>query len=339
MAPKNTAAFLPEAKSTLTIAEKPYPTAGDNEIVVKVAAAAINPMDWFIQLLGAQLFPWLQYPYTPGSDIAGTVEQVGAGVAAFEPGDRVLGLAAGFESRAGGFQTYCAIPASLASPLPANLAFTDAAVLPLGLATAAAGLYQKDYLALTYPTPDSPRPTGKTLLVWAGASSVGSNAIQLAVASGYAVFTTASPKNFAYCKALGAARVFDYHSATVGAELLAAFEGTTCAGGFAIQRGCEETVFDVVLRSDGAKVVACAMPVPPTKPDGIKANFIFASTIKDNEVGPMIYNRYLPAALAAGKYQCAPPPKVVGHGLEKVQEGYDVGKRGGVSAEKLVVTL
>lgn len=109
------------------------------------------------------------------------------------------------------------------------MAYEDAAVLPLALSTAACGLFQKDQLGLEYPSATA-KPTGKTLLVWGGSTSVGSNAIQLAVAAGYDVIATASPRNFDYVKGLGAGQVFDYNSSTVVADIVAALHGRTIAG-------------------------------------------------------------------------------------------------------------
>lgn len=340
MAPVNNAAFLSAARATpLTVAEVPYPTVSKGEIIVKVAAAAINPMDWMIQALGENLFSWLQYPLTNGSDVAGTVEEVGEGVVNVKPGDRVVGLNAGFESRSGAFQNYCVLEAKLVSPIPDDLSFVDASVLPLGLGTAASGLFQKDYLALDYPEAGETKSNGKTLLVWAGASSVGSNAIQLAVAAGYEVFTTASPKNFDYCKKLGASRVFDYNSETITQDLLDAFKGKTCAGAYAIQPASADTVFEVVAKSNGAKFIAAAYPIPETKPEGIEAKMVWGGSLKDNEVAGIIFDKFLPAALANKKYQCAPAASVVGNGLDKVQVAWDRLSQGDISAQKLVVTL
>ena len=115
------------------------------------------------------------------------------------------------------------------SRIPDHLPFANAAVLPLSISTAAAGLY--DVLKLDLPTLD-PKPKGKTVLIWGGSSSCGSSAIQLAVASGYTVTTTASPHNHAYVKELGATHVFDHSSAnvverifeTVGNNLVAVFD-------------------------------------------------------------------------------------------------------------------
>ncbi|KAI0847513.1 GroES-like protein [Daldinia vernicosa] len=338
MAPINKAAILSEPKAhPLKVESTPYPTAGDGEIIVKVAATAINPMDWYIQIMGEQLFSWLQYPYIGGSDVAGTVVEVGPNVSKFKVGDRVLGFAAGFDARSGGFQNYVALEANIAAPIPADLDFADASVLPLGLSTAACGLYQKDFLALDYPS-INPKPNGKTLLIWAGASSVGTNAIQLAVASGYEVYTTSSPKNFDYCKGLGAARVFDYNSPTGTQDLVEAFKGKTSAGAFAIQFGSEKIVFEVISRVRGAKFVACAME-PTNVPEGVQAKMVFASTLKENEVASIIYDQYLPVALVQKKFRCLPKPLVFGHGLENIQAAIDLGKSGSVSAKKIVITL
>ncbi len=321
----------------LKVNSVPYPTPVKGEIIVKVGAAAINPMDWMIQTLGENLFSWLQYPLTIGSDVAGTVVEVGPEVTKFKVGDRIVGLNGGFDSRQGGFQNYCALEAKIASHIPDDLSFADASVLPLGLGTAASGLFQKDYLGLDYPRVDA-RPNGKTLLVWAGASSVGSNAVQLAAAAGYEVFTTASPRNFDYCRRLGAARVFDYNSSTVKQELLDAFKGKTCAGAFAIHDAAD-AVFEVVSRSEGHKFVTTAFQVPESKPANVEAKMVWGGSLKDNEVGPVIFDEFLPAALAAKKFQCLPEPLVIGQGLDKVQDGWDKLKQGGISAQKLVVTI
>ena len=160
--------------------------------------------------------------------------EVGSSVSRFAKGDRVLGHAVGMASQRdcdNAFQKYTVVLEHMASPIPSSLSFEHAAVLPLGLSTAAVGLFQKEYLKLQYPSVH-PKPTGKTLLVWGGASSVGSNAIQLAVAAGYEVITTASPKNFDYVKKLGASQVLDYHSKSIADELVDIFKGKTIAGAF-----------------------------------------------------------------------------------------------------------
>lgn len=341
MAPVNNAAWIHSSKShPMEVGPAEYPTVGAGELIIKTAAIAINPMDWMIQIMGDQLFSFLKYPYCGGDDVAGTVAEIGSGVNNFKIGDRVVAIAPGFDAREGAFQEYVAVKAAVTSRISDSITFEQASVLPLGLCSATAGLYQATYLNIDPPSLD-PKPKGETLLIWAGASSVGTNAIQLAVASGYEVFTTSSPRNFEYCKSLGASQVFDYRSPTVVSDLVAAFQGKKCRGAFAIQRGSEVPCFEIIAKVPGTKFISCAMPIVPEKvPQGLSAKFIRASTVAaPDEVGEMIWTKFLPNALESGKYKCLPEPLVVGHGLEKIQEAIDKGKSGTQSAQKLVVTL
>lgn len=202
----NQAAWLTDkAAYPVEVKSAPYTPPGENKIVVRNSAIAINPIDWVLQsVMGNLIFAWLKYPAILGWDLAGEVVEVGKDVTRFQVGDRVLGLAVSSDKRSdgsseGAFQEYTIVRDNLASPIPDSLYYEKACVLPLGLSTAACGLFQNDFLALQYPTVSTTRisnSTGETLLVWGGSSSVGSNAIQLATAAGYEVMTTASPKNF-----------------------------------------------------------------------------------------------------------------------------------------------
>lgn len=341
MAPINNAAFIPVAQGhPMIVRSAEYPTVDNGEVVIKVAAVAINPMDHFIQTMGDKLFSFLKYPYCGGDDLAGTVMDVGSDVTCFKAGDRVFGVTTSFAAREGAFQEYAVLKAHCTAIVPEHVNFTNAAVLGLGICTASCALYAKDQLALEYPTLD-PKPTGKTVLIWAGASSVGTNAIQLAVASGYEVFTTASSKNFDYCKNLGASQVFDYKSRTVTEDIIQALQGKTCAGAVAIQRGSQVNCFDVVLKTEGSKFVASTIPgvVPNSVAAGAQAAFVQAGSVPGSEAGNYIWSKFLPNALEERRYRCLPEPLVVGHSLDKVQDTMDMLKSGGTSARKLVVTL
>ena len=260
--PINTAAWLGASQAQLEVKPAPYTPPRENEIVVKNHAVAINPIDWLIQVIGYFIFPWIKYPFVLGSDLAGEVFEIGKGVTRFKVGDRVLGHAVGTDkkrnsSAEGAFQTYTVVLAHMAAPIPSAMSYETAAVLPLGLSTAACGLFQKDHLALQYPS-KTPKPTGQTLLIWGGSTSVGSNAIQLAVAAGYEVITTASPRNFDYVKKLGAGQVFDYNSKTVVQDVIAAFKGKTSAGALAIGKGSAEACVDIIGACEGGKFVSLA---------------------------------------------------------------------------------
>lgn len=368
--PSNHAAYL-SAKSVrpLKVNPAPYTPPGENEMVVRNVAVAINPLDWLKQDAGNIMFSWIKYPFVMGSDLAGEVVEVGKGVTRFEVGDRVMGHAVGMDPKSnksaeGAFQNYTVVRANMASPIPSSMPYENACVLPLGMSTAACGLFQKDFLALPYPTV-SPKPNGTTLLVWGGSTSVGSNAIQLAVAAGHDVITTASPRNFDYVRKLGAVEVFDYRSPTVVKDIIEAFRNRTSAGAISIGNGSLKPCIEILGASRGKKFVAQAtvdMPDEmPTSTMGwvatglnmvfsnasmsvksrvnrVGTKFIFGTELMANEVSRAIYEDYLPAALAKGKYIAAPEPQVVGKGLDCVQEAMDMSKRG-VSAKKVVVSL
>lgn len=113
------------------------------------------------------------------------------------------------DSQEGGFQLYSSVPTATTSRIPADITYNQAAVLPLGFDTAATGLYDstgKGCLGLEYPSL-SPKPSGKTVVIYGASSSVGTQAIMLAVASGAKVVAVASEHNFELCKSLGASEV------------------------------------------------------------------------------------------------------------------------------------
>ncbi|KAL2845502.1 chaperonin 10-like protein [Aspergillus pseudoustus] len=343
MAPANRAAWITAEKAyPLEVKEAPYTPPADNEIVIHNRAIALNLVDYARQLLGAGLFAWTTYPAILGTDVAGEVVEVGAGAASrFKFGDRVAGLASELKNNTpheGAFQDYVVLQSQLVSHIPSSLSFEDASVIPLGISTAACGLFQKDHLALQFPTEPRAPSTGETVLVWGGSSSVGTNAIQLAAAAGYEVFTTASPKNFEYVKSLGASQVWDYRSPTLVDDIVAAFSGKKSAGALAIADGAAGPASEIVARVEGKKFVSLASPPTGQLADGVESQFIFGGDLKDNEVGPAVFEAFLPKALEAGTFQAKPSGEVVGHGLEAIQKGLD-DLKAGVSAKKLVITL
>ena len=368
----NIAAWLPAKGARLVVKAAPYTAPRPDEIVVETHAVAINPVDWILQISTEFGFSWIGYPFILGSDLAGTVVETGSEVTRFKPGDRVLAHAIGSDRKRnraaeGSFQKYTVVLATMAAPIPDELSYERAAVIPLGISTAACGLFERDQLALDYPTAH-PKRNGKTVLVWGGSTSVGANAIQLAVAAGYDVITTASPKNFAFVKGLGASAAFDYNAPTVVGDLIAAFNGKTIAGALAIGSTSADACVDVVAASRGTKAVSMvSYPIdfaglsgPPglgfrlqvirsfiefsikmavkTRLNGIRSKFVFGSSLAFNGVGRAMYENFLPDALAHGRYVAAPDPHVIGHGFVAIQDGLDV-QRMGVSARKIVITL
>jgi NADPH:quinone reductase-like Zn-dependent oxidoreductase len=372
--PNNEAAWLMKKHAPLQVKDAPYTEPAADEIVVRNRAIAVNPVDWALQYMGGMLFNWIKYPFILGSDVAGEVVAVGSGVAHVKLGDRVLAMAAGGckqRNRAaeGAFQAYSIVLERMTTVIPESLSFVEAAVVPLGLTTAAYGLFQSDLLALELPSAAA-RLRDQWVIITGGATSVGSNAIQLAVAAGYGVVTTCSPKNYEYVTALGASHAVDYNGKDVVRELVAALRGKAVVGALAIGAGSVADCIDALAQCEGRKFVAsCSAPVPleslaqgrrvslpvllkalPVMLSGNARNnrasrrhqipwkFFDASSLVDNPVGRYIYQDYLGPALASGQFRPAPPPKVMGHALRDLQAALDT-QRKGVSATKIVVAL
>jgi NADPH:quinone reductase-like Zn-dependent oxidoreductase len=312
---------------------KPAPT----EILIRNAAIGINPIDWILQ--DSAILPWLDYPAILGSDVAGVVAAIGSEVERFKIGDRVLGQAVGTtvnQAAQGAFQQHTIVLEHMAAPIPDTMAFTEAAVLPLGLGTAAGGLYGATQLGLNPPSV-SPVARDEVVLVWGASSSVGCNAVQLAVASGYVCIATASAHNADMLKALGAREVFDHASPSIVDDVVSAMADKRLAGTLHAT-GDMEMCFAVVSRCKGVRVVAATLAPTVEPPAGVNATHIFGTKLKDDDVGPMIYCGFLPRALAAKSYVAAPPAKIAGHGLEALQDALQI-QKAGVSAVKIVVAL
>ncbi len=232
--PTETAAWLASSAADLTVGPAPRTAPRAGEVAIRVRAVAINPLDTMKQHMGDLMYRWLPHPAVLGEDVAGVVEEVGPGVTRFAVGDRVVAYAVGMEKgrrhqAEGGFQTRVVVRTELASPIPDAMRFEDAAVLPLGISTAASGLFGAGQLGLRIPDATTPS-TGETVVVWGGSTSVGMNAIQLAVAAGYDVVTTASPRNHELVRSLGASRAFDYRSPTAVRDIKQHLAGRRVAG-------------------------------------------------------------------------------------------------------------
>jgi NADPH2:quinone reductase len=150
----------------LRIEETARPEPADDELLIKVEAAALNFFDNLLIAGKYQVKP--AFPFTPGSEVAGTVEAVGAGVRDFKPGDRVLAQV-GF----GGFAEFVAAQASNVHPLPQSMDFEHAAGFGI--------TYQTSYFALAFR---GSLRAGETVLVHSAAGGVGTSALQIARALG-----------------------------------------------------------------------------------------------------------------------------------------------------------
>ncbi|EUJ29566.1 zinc-dependent alcohol dehydrogenase [Listeria cornellensis FSL F6-0969] len=184
-------------KEELKEAEVATPKAGAGQVVVEMKATSINPIDWKLREgYLKQMMDW-PFPIILGWDAAGVISEVGADVTDWKVGDKVF--ARPETTRFGTYAEYALIDAPLLAKIPDNVSFDEAASIPLAGLTAWQALFDHANLQ-----------AGEKVLIHAGAGGVGTLAIQLAKNAGAHVITTASEKNAAFLKELGADEVIDY---------------------------------------------------------------------------------------------------------------------------------
>jgi len=184
----------------LQLEEVPRPVPAPDEILVRVHASGVNPVDWVMREGGNDaLRSLLTLPLTLGIDAAGVVAAVGSAVTTLRPGDAVYGQA-NFPGP-GSYAEYVAARASQFAPKPASLSFVAAAGVPLAGLTAWTALFEQGQLR-----------AGQRVLIQGASGGVGSFAVQFAKAKGAYVIGTASAGNLAYLWELGADEALDYRS-------------------------------------------------------------------------------------------------------------------------------
>lgn len=180
----------------LVLADRPSPSPAAGEVLVRVKAAGINPVDAAVR---AGYYPLLgEPPFTLGWDISGTVEALGQGVSSFEVGDDVFGMPR-FPGQAAAYAEFAGSPASDLARKPAAVDHIEAGALPLAGLTAWQGLVRHGGLK-----------AGQHMLIHAAAGGVGHLAVQIAKALGAYVTATASPAKLDFVRSLGADEVIDY---------------------------------------------------------------------------------------------------------------------------------
>lgn len=182
----------------LTETETERPEPGVGEVLVRVHAAGVNPVDWKTRATGG-LIAWGPVPAV-GWDVSGTVEAVGPGVTLFQPGDEVFGMPR-FPQQAGAYAEYVTTPARHLTRKPAAIDHVQAAALPLASLTAWQAL-----------TDTAGLRAGQRVLVHAAAGGVGHFAVQIAKALGAYVIGTASAAKHDLVRSLGADEMIDYRT-------------------------------------------------------------------------------------------------------------------------------
>jgi NADPH:quinone reductase len=184
--------------------EVPLPTVGSGQVLVRIKASGVNPLDTKIRA-GNAAHARVELPAILGMDLAGVVEAVGMEVTKFNPGDEVYGLAGGIGGLQGTLAAFVAVDADLLAIKPVNLSMREAAALPLVFITAWEGLVDRARVHAAHK-----------VLIHAGAGGVGHVAVQLAHALGAQVFATVSRDKMKIAEGYGATAI-DYRTMTVEA--------------------------------------------------------------------------------------------------------------------------
>jgi NADPH:quinone reductase-like Zn-dependent oxidoreductase len=221
------AAIVDASEAPFRVVDMPRPSPGRGEVLVRIAASGVNPLDTKIRA-GAAAHARHPLPAILGLDLAGVVEQVGEGVTTFRPGDEVFGMTGGVGGVQGTLAEYAAVDAALLARKPARLSMREAAALPLIVITAWEGLVDRARVR-----------AGQKVLIHGGSGGVGHVAIQIARALGAEVFATDRGGRLEDVRALGAAPI-DFETETVESYVQA------CTGG----QG-----FDVVYDTVGGPVL------------------------------------------------------------------------------------
>ena len=250
----------------LKAVEVPTPEPEGEEVLIAVACASVNPVDWKIREgMLADMFPHA-FPLIPGWDAAGTVSAAGRNAARFRQGDRVFAYCRKPEIRFGTYCEYVAVHESTVALMPANIGFAEAATIPLAGLTAWQSLFDAAKLS-----------AGEKILIHAGSGGVGSLAIQFAKYAGATVYTTARAVNHDYVKSLGADAAIDYSKDDFVHVLGKREPGGIdvvydTIGGHVQQRSYK------VLKKGGRLVSVAGIPDPDeARPHGVRTDFVFVS--------------------------------------------------------------
>ncbi|ESS05899.1 MAG: NADPH:quinone reductase related Zn-dependent oxidoreductase [uncultured archaeon A07HB70] len=225
--------------------ETPRPDPDRHELLVRVHAAGVNPIDWLVcrgavsHLLDGEL------PWTPGWDVSGVVESVGTDVSRFDPGDAVCGMAR-LPGAGGAFAEYTTMTSDELVAKPESLSHLEAAGAPMAGQTAYHALYEEGHL-----------DAGQRVLVHAAAGGVGHMAVQFAANTGAHVVGTASGRNESFLRDLGVDEFVDYRDEQFEDVLDGVDLVLDAVGGDVLERSVE-------VAEPGGTVVT--LPEPPAEP-------------------------------------------------------------------------
>ncbi|KAK0619108.1 quinone reductase [Immersiella caudata] len=344
MSSTHPAAILPQKGGPLVVKERKTPEPGPNEILLEIKAVALNPMDYYQRDYGLPPIP--VYPAVIGGDASGIVVKAGSDAAtAPAPGTRVAAMATAYWHDGlpdyGAFQKYVIAPSEKVISIPDTITFEDGAVIPLAALTSLTAYTSIGMSLKTRYTPDDKQ----AILIWGGASSVGTFAVQTARIIGFKVYVTASPKNHDYLKQLGAHACFDYKSDDVISQIVEAVkkDGVHLNTAHSIVIGSLEPTLDILKETKGDKPagVVYAPVLPPDHPtlDNTTIVWNYPPIDPEERRKHMVECfEWLAGALKDGSVLPSPPAQVEGGGLDGLNAALDKLKAS-ISCAKIVVPI
>jgi NADPH2:quinone reductase len=254
------------APDVIRFGDLPKPEPRDGEVLVRIAAVAVNPIDLYIRA-GNVAMP-LPKPFIIGCDVAGVVEANGPRASRYKPGDRVWGSNQGLLGRQGTFAEYAAVGEDWLYPTPAGVADTAAAAAALVGITAHLGLFRDAHLQ-----------SGETVFVNGGTGGVGAMVVQMSKAVGAKVITTVgSAEKAKQCREWGADCVLNYRTDEVPAKVREFTRGQGVNVWYETQREPDfEKTVDLMAQRGRIIIMAGrqARPVFPVGPFYIKGLALF----------------------------------------------------------------
>ncbi|KAH8803512.1 chaperonin 10-like protein [Xylogone sp. PMI_703] len=240
------------AQGPLSAIHVPTQKPGCGEIQIEMRAVGMNPGEQ--KFLDSRWLEASQYPWIPGSDLAGVVSEVGDGVTKFKKGDRVVSMQMAISkfltNKVGGLQKYAIASASYTALIPESVSFEEAATVPVTASTALAAFHT---LSLPWPTISNSRELKEPILVWGGGSGVGRTSIAFLRLAGFKnIITTAAAKRETELKEIGATTVINHSDSAVIEKLTDALHGSALSKAIdaVAKEGTTESIMQI-MKNEG----------------------------------------------------------------------------------------